>query len=145
MAGNGCSQPRENLSVVRGRRRILLRGRSGLLSTLMGLHPLVHILIRETLFLFSVTERIIFLFLLVIEERSNVQNRVLLQGTEETDPFLAGERWIELNLLCLHLLALQDSLQTCLLSFIEIQGLRKLPDPSVDRKLAIRASWMSGR
>src|SRR5215470_14417869 len=112
---------------------------------LMGLHPLVHILIREILFLFPVTERIIFLFLLVIEERPNVQNRFILQGTEATDPFLARERWIELNLLCLHLLALQDSLQTCLLRFIEIQDLGKLPDLIVDRKLAIRVSWMSGR
>jgi len=112
---------------------------------LMGLHPLVHILIRGTLFLFSVTEGIIFLFLLLIEERPNVQNRLFLQGTEATNPFLAGERWIELNLLCLHLLALQDSLQICLLRFIEIQGLRKLPDLIVDRKLAIRVSWMSGR
>ena len=92
----------------------------------------------------SVTERIIFLFLLVIEECPNVPNRLVLQGTEATDAFLTGERGIELNLLCLHLLALQDSLQTCLLSFIELQGLGKLPDLIVDRKLAIRVSRMSG-
>ena len=142
---NGCSQPRGNRSVVSGRGRILLRGRSGLLNMLMGLHPLVHIRIREIFWLFCVTERIIFLFLLIIEDRPNVQNCLVLEGTEASDPFLAGERWIELNPLCLHLLALQDSLQICLLSFIEIQGLRKLPDLIVDRKLAIRVSGMSGR